>query len=189
MSDRNIGTFLKDKTSELIVPAIMFIIGLIAFFSPGRVLNIVGYIVGSLLLLGAFILGVSGYQKQRMGSLIVGVICGVIAILFLVNPGGRILFLLKILGFIIIVNSIMGILEIRASKSGLSGSWIRYAIFEIVSAAVGAFLFFVTEDTTGTIISVLGVLLIISGITNAISAYKAYKYGRPVNDGNVVWEE
>ena len=73
---------------------------------------------------------------------------------------------------------------------GKSDGFKMYMLNDVITLIIGLVLLFIPMDVASIIVIILGVFLLILGVTNLITAYKVYRDGKFVDDGtDVVWEE
>ena len=89
----------------------------------------------------------------------------------------------------ILVNSGFRIYDAYQIK-GKTDNFVKYVINDIITFVLGLVLLCFSLNAVGAVVRVVGVFMLILGVTNVITAVKVYKDGRFVDDGSdIVWEE
>ena len=188
MEDKSLKNFFKTETKSLAVPLLMVVIGALFIILRDGILSALVTIVGVLLIVGGVIIGFSLLSALDPFALIGAallVLCGIICV---TNAFGVSNIVLTVLGVCILVNSLVRLFIERSLKG--SSSFKRYMINDLLTAVLGVVLILVPHDAAGAVFLVMGIFMVILGVSNIISAYSYYKNGRYVNDGtDVVWEE
>ncbi|MEE3399049.1 MAG: DUF308 domain-containing protein, partial [Eubacterium sp.] len=73
---------------------------------------------------------------------------------------------------------------------GRSDHFVQYIINDIITLVLGIVLVAIPLDIASTLVMIIGVIMIILGISNIITVIRVYRDGRYIDDGSdVVWEE
>ena len=96
---------------------------------------------------------------------------------------------LKIIGIVVVINSLLRIYDAYKIK-GRSDHFLVYVINDVLTFVLGIVLLILPLDIASAVVIIIGVILLILGISNVITAIRVYLDGRYVDDGtDVVWEE
>lgn len=188
MADKSLKNFFKTETKSLAVPLLMVVIGALFIILRDGILSALVTIVGVLLIVGGVIIGFSLFSNLDPFAIIGAALLVMFGIICVTNAFGVSNFVLTVLGVCILVNSLVRIFVERSMKG--SAGFKGYMINDILTAILGVILIMVPRDAAAAVFLVLGIFMVILGISNIIAAYSYYKNGRFVNDGtDVVWEE
>ena len=111
---------------------------------------------------------------------------GIICIAF---PGVIAAFIVKAIGVMVLINSAIRIHDAYMVK-GRSDHFVQYIINDIITLVLGIVLVAIPLDIASTLVMIIGVIMIILGISNIITVIRVYRDGRYIDDGSdVVWEE
>ena len=189
MNKKSLTDFYKKNSTALAVPLIMIIIGLLLTISPGDAVDFTVRTIGIIFVAIGIFIGsslVTGYSRLILA---VAIIFAVIGIVCIANPGLVAAFIIKTIGLIVIVNSAIRVYEAYQIK-GKTDNFMKYIVNDILTLLLGLCLLIFPITAATVVVKIVGVVMIILGITNVITAFKVYKDGRYVDDGSdVVWEE
>lgn len=189
MKNKNIIDFFKTQSSHLVVPLIMIVLGLFCILMPSSFIGVTVKLIGVLFVVAGVILActlLATYSPFMMACAIVLVFMG---ILCLAIPKQIASLVIKMVGIVILVNAIMRIHDAYVIR-GKSDGFKMYMLNDVITLIIGLVLLFIPMDVASIIVIILGVFLLILGVTNLITAYKVYRDGKFVDDGtDVVWEE
>lgn len=189
MNSKSFKGFFEKNGRALLVPVIMIIVGLFFVLYPGSAINLTVKVVGIVFVLVGAILActlMAAYSPTTMAIAITIIIFGIICIAF---PSVIAAFIIKAIGIMVLVNAAFRIHDAYMIK-GRSDSFIVYIINDIITLILGLVLVAIPLDIAGTLVRIIGVFMMILGLSNIITVVKVYFDGRYVDDGSdVVWEE
>ena len=181
--------FIKDCGRGMIVPALMVILGIIFILNPGDVIIIHTKIIGWLFILcgiGIALSLIAAFSPYIMFSAILLAVFGTIVV---ANPGWISGFVIKVIGFLVLVEGIVKVIETIRIKALDERFWKSYMVNDIVTVILGAVLLLVPFGAAKVVAIIIGIILALLGISNIITEYKIYKLRKIAQDGDVVWEE
>ncbi len=188
MEEKNFKRFLKREAKSLAIPLMMIVLGALFIAIKSAILSALVTIVGVLLIVGGVALGLSLLSAMEPLTVIGAAILVLMGIICVTNAFGVSGFILMVIGICIFVNALFRIF-IERSLRGSSG-FKNYLINDIITAILGVVLMIMPKTAADAFFVVVGIFMVILGISNIISSYLFYKNGRYVNDGtDVVWEE
>ncbi len=185
-----IRTFFQKEGKALVMPVVMVVIGLLFVLFPGSAISATGKLVGIVLVVvGAFI-GCSlmaTFTPIMAGLAVCLVVLGIISI---AAPGMVAGMILKVIGVLILIHAVIRLMDAYKVKSEVK-SFKFYLSIDMFSLAVGILLVFVPHLVANWVVIVVGIVLLVSGLSNIVSSFKLYGEGRYLeNDKDgAVWEE
>ena len=189
MNKKSIKDFFQKNSSALVVPLIMIVLGIFFVFFPGSAIGITVKVVGIVLVIIGAILAcslIAAYSPLSMAIAIILIIFGIVCI---ASPAFITAFVIKAIGICIVINSLVRIYDAYKIK-GRSDSFVQYVIVDILTLVLGVVLMVAPLGIASSIVMVIGIILLVLGVTNVITVIRVYKDGRYVDDGSdVVWEE
>ncbi|MBO4591367.1 MAG: DUF308 domain-containing protein [Eubacterium sp.] len=189
MKNKSIKDFFEKNASSLSVPLIMIIIGLLFIFAPGGAVSFTVSVIGVIFVVVGLIMAgtlLASYSPFTMGISVALIVFGIICI---ARPAAIADFIIKVIGIVILVNSGFRIYDAYQIK-GKTDNFVKYVINDIITFVLGLVLLCFSLNAVGAVVRVVGVFMLILGVTNVITAVKVYKDGRFVDDGSdIVWEE
>jgi len=188
MEEKNFKSFLKRETKSLAIPLMMIILGALFIAIKSAILSALVTIVGVLLIVGGVALGLSLLSAMEPLTVIGAAILVLMGIICVTNAFGVSGFILMVIGICIFVNALFRIFIERSMRG--SNSFRNYLINDVITAVLGLVLMLMPKTAADAFFVVVGIFMVILGISNMISSYTFYKNGRYINDGtDVVWEE
>lgn len=182
-------SFIQKNGKSLAVPLLMIILGLIFAFARANALSVTVRIVGVVLILAGAYLGCTLISLFSPLVLTSAILIAVFGILCLAMPGPISNFLVRILGIIVLVNGLMRTGDAYAIK-GKSDDFVKYMISDVVTAVIGLVMIFLPGEMSSAFSIILGVILIVAGVLQLITAFRVFRDGKYVDgEGSVVWEE
>ena len=189
MTGKSIKDFIQKNTGSLAVPISMIIIGLLFICLQGDAINFTVKIIGIVFVVAGIIMASSLLASFSPFVTVISAVLVIFGILVIALSRVFVNFIVVVLGIIILVNSAIRIYDAYKVK-GRSDNFIKYIINDILTLILGLILILLPGNIANAAVITIGVVLIILGITNIITAIKVYKDGRYVDDGtDVVWEE
>jgi len=185
-----IRTFFQKEGKALVMPVVMVVIGLLFVLFPGSAISATGKLVGIVLVVvGAFI-GCS--LMATFTPIMAGLACClvVLGIISIAAPGMVAGIILKVIGVLILIHAVIRLMDAYKVKSEVK-SFKFYLSIDMFSLAVGILLVFVPHLVANWVVIVVGIVLLVSGLSNTVSSFKLYGEGRYLeNDKDgAVWEE
>ena len=189
MREKNLVTFFKEKYKTLTIPFIMIVLGIFIAIKPDSVYGIAITLIGIILMVLGALAGFSMLAAFSIGATILSIALFFLGLVCVINPGGTASFIIKVLGFFVLVNSILRIIEAYKLR-GKSKGIIAYMANDILTAILGLVLLTIGAGAANIVFMVVGIIMAILGVSNLFTEYKIYSEGSYVNDGSdVVWEE
>ena len=189
MNKKNIKNFFEKEGVSLIMPIIMIIIGAFFIFHSGSAVSLTVKVVGvAFVIIGAILACtlLAAYSSMTMAIAIIIMIFGIICIAF---PQTIAAFIIKAIGIMVLLNAAFRIHDAYLIK-GRSDNFILYIINDIITLILGLILVAIPLDIAGTLVIIIGVVMLVMGVSNIITVIRVYRDGRYVDDGtDVVWEE
>ena len=188
MQEKNIKSFIQSEAKSLAIPLMMIILGALFIAIKGAIVSALVTIVGVILIVGGVVLFLTLFSRLEPFTIAGAGILVLIGIFCVTDSFGVSGFILTVVGIFIFVNAIIRIFVERTLRG--NASYKRYLINDIITAALGLILMIMPKTAADAIFIVVGIFMVILGVSNIISAYAFYKNGRYVDDGSdVVWEE
>lgn len=166
--------FKRARTSGIILSAAIILLGILLMVFPTGSIEFVTMIIG----IGVLVWGIGklvGFFMSRdviavRFDLAGGLLMTVIGVFVIFNPAGLAGFVLSVTGIAILVDSIFKIqAALSAKRAGLSG-WKAVLIPAIIACTGGVLIVFNPFGAARLLVRVIGISVIVSGITNLISA-------------------
>ena len=188
MQEKNLKNFFQREMKSLIVPIMMLVLGILFMCFKAGIISALVIILGVLLILGGVALAFTLLSKMNYFTIFGAAMLVLFGILCVTDSFGVSKFVIRIIGLCILLNALVRIFAERTVKG--KGSFKAYMTVDGVTAALGLVLLIFPLSSVDAIFIVIGIFMLILGITNIISSYSFYKNGRYVSDGSdVVWEE
>jgi uncharacterized membrane protein HdeD (DUF308 family) len=188
MQEKNLKNFFQREMKSLIVPGMMLVLGLLFMILKAGIISALVIILGVMLITSGIALGFTLLSRISYFTIVFAALLILFGIICVTDSFGVSGFVIRIIGLSILVNALVRIFEERTVKG--KGSFKAYMIVDGVTAALGLVLLIFPLSSVDAIFIVIGIFMLILGISNIISAYSFYKNGGYVNDGSdVVWEE
>ena len=183
-------TFFQRCGNSLAMPFIMVILGLFLIIWGDEAVDLVVRMMGVILLVAGVGLGctlLAGISPVTMTFAVLLVVTGLICI---ITPKGVASYVMVVIGVFILVNSILRIRDAYKIK-GQTDFFKQFIINDLITLVFGFVLIVFNRWLIVNAAIVLGIIVLILGITNLLTAMKVYHDGgRYVDDGSdVVWEE
>ena len=189
MNKKSITDFLQKNMSALAVPMVMITIGLFFIMMPGSAIGFTVKIIGIIFVVIGLVMSgtlIAAYSSVTLAISIILICLGIICI---ASAGTVAAFIIKLLGIIIIVNSALRIHDVYAIK-GITDKFMLYVLNDIITLVLGIILIVMPMSAAKVFVVIVGVLMLILGVSNILAVVKIYRDGRFVDDGSdVVWEE
>ncbi len=188
MQDKNLKGFVEKEMKSLIIPMMMLVLGLLFIVLKGGIIDTLVVIVGVLMIIGGGFFLFSLVNGMNPLAIFGGSMLLLFGIVCVTNAFGVSNFVLRLIGFCILVNALLRIFTERTMKG--HKEFQIYMINDGITALLGVVLLFLPRTASDVFFVIIGILMMILGVSNVISAYKFYKNGRYISDGSdVVWEE
>ena len=160
----------KMYATSLVTSIIMFILGVFLLVRPDFIINIVSTIIGLVILVPGIISLIDYFKTKYMANLVIGVIAGVLGIVFIFNSKLISSILPFVLGIFFIVNGINRLqyaLELRKSNNK---NFVASLVISIVIILSG--ILFVINPFGGALVitKVMGVFMIIYSILDIVNS-------------------
>ena len=185
---------LKKMSLDYVIKAIvMVVIGVILAFWTKASLNIMARALASLLFaIGAVFVITYLVKKERTfvisGGLVAGILIAAVGGWIFVNPGKFTDFIPKLFGIFIMVSGLGNLWQAISLVRFKSRAWWVSLLIALVTAALGAYLFFNPTNAKEIAVTLIGAFLIVDGATNLISALLVGIASNRVDKENIISE-
>lgn len=189
MNTKSIKGFFEKNSRALIVPAVMIVLGLFFILFPQNAISLTVKVVGVVFVLIGAVLACTLIARFSRFTVAIAAALMLFGIVCIAASGVVASFIIKIIGCIVIVNSVMRIYDAYKIK-GSSDHFIEYIVNDVATLVLGIVLLLIPMTIVGAAVIVLGAFLLVIGISNVITCARVYRDGSFVDDGtDVVWEE
>lgn len=183
-------TFFRKCGNSLAMPFIMVILGLFLIIWGDEAVDLVVRMMGVILLVvgvGIACTLLAGLSPVTMTFALLLVVTGLICI---ITPKGVASYVMVVIGVFILVNSILRIRDAYKIK-GQTDFFKQFIINDLITLVFGFILIIFNRWLIVNAAMILGIIVLILGVTNLLTAMKVYHDGgRYVDDdSDVVWEE
>ncbi|WP_026661628.1 HdeD family acid-resistance protein [Butyrivibrio proteoclasticus] len=167
---------LKNIRPDYLVRAIVLIVvGVILTVWTAASLDVMARALAILLfMIGAVLIITYLVRKEKSftisGGFVAGIIIAAIGAWIFANPGKFTDFIPKLFGIFILVSGLSNLGQTVSLIRYKSSTWWISLIIALVTAFLGAFLFFNPTNAKEIAVTVIGAFLIIDGVTNLITA-------------------
>lgn len=167
---------LKNIRPDYLVRAIVLIVvGVILTVWTAASLDVMARTLAILLfIIGAVLIITYLVRKEKSftisGGFVAGIIIAAIGAWIFANPGKFTDFIPKLFGIFILVSGLSNLGQTVSLIRYKSSTWWISLIIALVTAFLGAFLFFNPTNAKEIAVTVIGAFLIIDGVTNLITA-------------------
>lgn len=188
MQEKNLKNFFQKEAKSLAIPLMMVILGALFIILKAGIVSALVTILGVLLIIGGVALGLTLLSNVNPLTIFAAATLIILGIVCITDSFGVSGFVLRVIGFCIMVNALIRIFTERSLK-GKSG-FKAFMINDGITAALGFVLLVFPLQAVDAAFIVIGIFMLIMGISNIVMSYRYYKHGHYVNDGSgVVWEE
>ena len=166
---------LKNIRPDYMVRAIVLIVvGLVLAIWTAASLDVMARVLAALLfIIGAVLVITYIVRKDKnfaiSGGFVAGIIVAAIGAWIFVNPGTFTDFIPKLFGIFIMVSGLSNLAQTVSLIKYKSSKWWISLIIALLTLGLGAFLFFNPTDAKEIAVTLIGIFLIIDGVTNLIS--------------------
>jgi len=189
IKNKSVSDFFKKNLDSLIAPIIMILVGVLFIIHPTGAITLTVKVIGVFFVLAGVLLACTLLASYSLLLLIFSGMLVIFGIVCIAASTYIARVVMSAVGVVVIVNSILRMYDAYLIK-GKSDKLIRYVINDIVTLILGLILLFIPLEATGLVVRIIGIGLLVVGVSNIISAIGVYKDGRYVDDGtDVVWEE
>ena len=169
------GAIKRMKPDYVIKAVVMIVIGIVLAVWTRASLDIMARALAALLfLIGAVFVITSLVKKERTfvisGGLVAGILIAAVGGWIFANPGKFTDFIPKLFGIFIMVSGLGNLWQAISLVKYKSRTWWVSLVIAVVTALLGAFLFFNPTGAKEIAVTVIGAFLIVDGATNLISA-------------------
>lgn len=189
LNKKSLKDFFQKNTHSLAVPAIMLVLGILFVIFPEGFIGVTVKVVGLVLVLIGVIIActlMSRYSPLILSIAIVFVVFGLVCIAF---PGFVASLIIRVIALMVLISAGMRVYDAYRVK-GKSDNFIQYIIVDAATILLGLVLLLIPLDLAGTIVRIVGIIMIVIGLSNVITIIRVYRDGKYVDDGSdVVWEE
>ena len=169
------GALKKMSLDYVIKAVVMVVIGVVLAVWTKASLNIVARALAALLFaIGAVFILTYLFKKERTfvisGGLVAGILIAAVGGWIFVNPGKFTDFIPKLFGIFIMVSGLGNLWQTISLVRFKSRAWWVSLLIALVTAGLGAFLFFNPTNAKEIAVTLIGAFLIVDGATNLLSA-------------------
>ena len=169
------GAIKRMKPDYVIKAVVMIVIGIVLAVWTKASLDIMARALAALLfLIGAVFVITYLVRKERTfvisGGLVAGILIAAVGGWIFANPGKFTDFIPKLFGIFIMVSGLGNLWQAISLVKYKSRTWWVSLVIAVVTALLGAFLFFNPTGAKEIAVTVIGAFLIVDGATNLISA-------------------
>lgn len=169
------GAIKRMKPDYVIKAVVMIVIGIVLAVWTRASLDIMARALAALLfLIGAVFVITYLVKKERTfvisGGLVAGILIAAVGGWIFANPGKFTDFIPKLFGIFIMVSGLGNLWQAISLVKYKSRTWWVSLAIAVVTALLGAFLFFNPTGAKEIAVTVIGAFLIVDGATNLISA-------------------
>ncbi len=169
------GALKKINLDYVVKALLMVVIGVVLAVWTKASLNIVARALAALLFaIGAVFVLTYLFKKERTfvisGGLVAGILIAAVGGWIFVNPGKFTDFIPKLFGIFIMVSGLGNLWQAISLVRFKSRAWWVSLLIALVTAGLGAFLFFNPTNAKEIAITLIGAFLIVDGTTNLLSA-------------------
>lgn len=167
---------LKNIRPDYLIRAIVLIVvGLVLAIWTAASLDVMARALAVLLfIIGTVLIATYLFRKEKnfaiSGGFVAGIIIAAIGAWIFVNPGTFTDFIPKLFGIFIMVSGLSNLAQTVSLIKYKSNKWWISLIIALITCGLGAFLFFKPTDAKEIAVTVIGVFLIIDGVTNLITS-------------------
>ncbi len=167
---------LKKMSLDYVIKAVaMVVIGVVLAIWTKASLDIVARALAALLfVIGAIFVLTYLFKKERTfmisGGLVAGILIAAVGGWIFVNPGKFTDFIPKLFGIFIMASGLGNLWQTISLIRFKSKAWWVSLLIALVTAGLGAYLFFNPTNAKEIAVTVMGIFLIVDGTTNLISA-------------------
>lgn len=189
-SDKSFGGFMKRCGNSLAMPLIMVIIGLFMIIWGDVAVEMVVRMIGIVVLVVGVALACTMLAQYSPVTMVFSVILAVTGLICIVSPTGVADYVMVIIGIFMLINSVLRIRDAYRIKAQ-TNFFKQFIINDLVTLVLSFFMIFFKSLILSSLARFFGIIILILGITNLMTAIKVYyDGGRYVDDGtDVVWEE
>jgi uncharacterized membrane protein HdeD (DUF308 family) len=166
---------LKNVRPDYLVRAIVLIVvGLVLAIWTAASLDVMARALAVLLfVIGAVLVITYLVRKEKnfaiSGGFVAGIIIAAIGAWIFVNPGTFTDFIPKLFGIFIMVSGLSNLVQTFSLIKYKSNKWWVSFIIALLTLGLGGFLFFNPTDAKEIAVTVIGIFLIVDGVTNLIT--------------------
>ncbi|MEG2250222.1 MAG: DUF308 domain-containing protein [Bacilli bacterium] len=161
------------KKTFITTSLIYIVVGLFMVISPASISNLICYLLGLIILLFAtnqIITFINNRQTSLSKfNLVLGVLATIFGIYLILNPELAASFIPLVAGVIITIDSISKLMQAFSLKKEGYSNWVYILITSIILLLFGLFLFFNPFKAVKLVIRLIGIVLIIDGISEIIA--------------------
>jgi uncharacterized membrane protein HdeD (DUF308 family) len=189
MNSKSIKDFVSKNISSLAVPIAMIIIGLFFVLFPGSAIGITVKVIGVIFVVIGLVLSGTLIVSYSSVTLVISLTLITLGIICIAASDSVASFVIKVLGIIVLVNSVLRIHDAYEIK-GISDRFIQYIVNDLITLILGIVLIVMPLGAAAIFVRIVGIIMIILGVSNIVTAIRIYRDGQYVDDGSdVVWEE
>ena len=167
---------------SLVVPVLMIILGIVFIINPGAILSTVVKIVGVILILSGVITIISKYDNITPNVVMIAALFAILGIVFLVFAGS----IMSIFIRLFLVNSGLKLWEAAKLQKKTGGAgWKIFMCIDGVTAVFGIVLLF----NPMSIARLIGIFMVLIGVTNVINAFLVFCNGYVVYGNDIVMKK
>jgi len=162
----------QKKFSSIIIALITIVIGVLLLIYGKEIALVLLRIAGAVLaVIGAyyiiaFIATKAGRVFGTWMSMGAGVLCFLIGLWMIISPGTVIVYMQFVVAFVIIVHGLLDLQAAFSVRKYEGGKWGWILLMGLVTIALGVWILLEPMDATKTLMTLIGIFLIIDGLTD-----------------------
>ncbi len=163
--------FEKLSKNNMLLSAVMVVLGLVLFIWPGKTLTLVARVLGAALLVGAAISGWNWYRERHVVgatyvNLAIAIACLVLGVVVLAAPKGVVSLLPRIIGIAVALNGILNLAQALDQRRAGYDRWAASLVMAVITILAGGFIFFHAFGAMKAAVMVIGGILVYNGASN-----------------------
>ena len=163
--------FEKLSKNNMLLSAVMVVLGLVLFIWPGKTLTLVARVLGAALLVGAAISGWNWYRERHVVgatyvNLAIAIACLVLGVVVLAAPKGVVSLLPRIIGIAVALNGILNLAQALDQRRAGYDRWAASLVMAVITILAGGFIFFHAFGAMKAAVMVIGGILVYNGTSN-----------------------
>ncbi len=166
------------KVLSIIVGVLLAVGGFLLMMTPGMTFSSISWVIGILLVFAGVSAVVDFFASRKNGThsvteIVIGVLCGILGILVLVNPFISLLadgLLIYAFDFWLIIGGVMRLVRSIQMKKEGDKSWVWVLVFAILSVLVGVYALFNIILSAMAIGLLAGAVVLMNGISMIVAS-------------------
>ena len=182
MKNKTFKDFVQRSGSALVMPIIMIVLGLFLIIWADKAVDMAVRIIGVVVLVVAAGMACTLVSNMNHATLAFSIVLGCVGLICIITPGFVSAYVLIIIGFFILVNAIVRIIDAYKIK-GNSDNFVQYIVNDLITLGVGFLVIIFNRFIIDSLARVSGIIILVLGITNLITAIGVYNDRIITDDG------